>query len=289
MGNTSYSSNLRTVRVSSLGYHSKPVNDIFTQNRVRQIHALMDPANIVIREARDSSVHPNTVPILLGLDVTGSMGHVSHDLIKDGLPNLVGGIIQKGILDPALLFVAIGDHECDSYPLQVAQFESGDAELDGWLTKTYIEGGGGGNRGESYLLAWYLAAYHTVTDALEKRNQKGFLFTVGDEPCLPLLPLKALKRLMVHAVGQSDYTVEALLKAAQEKYNVYHLHVTQGNNGRDMWPPWRTLLGQNLIEVEDFRDIPNIISKIVVDNTTIVDNSQSVSVSDNKPETEILL
>ncbi|STD12570.1 hypothetical protein [Chryseobacterium carnipullorum] len=40
----------------------------------------------------------------------------------------MGGIIQGGVPDPALLFLGIGDHECDAYSLQVGQFESGDEE-----------------------------------------------------------------------------------------------------------------------------------------------------------------
>ena len=66
-------------------------------------------------------------------------------------------IIQSGIKDPQVLFLAIGDHECDTSPLQVGQFESSDELLEHWLTHVWLEGGGGGNRGESYALAWHFA------------------------------------------------------------------------------------------------------------------------------------
>src|SRR5690606_5631209 len=96
----------------------------------------------------------------------------------------------------SVLFLAIGDHETDSAPLQVGQFESGDAELDLWLTRTWLEGKGGANSGESYLLAWYFASKFTKLDSLDKRGQKGFLFTIGDEPGLSILPKRAINEIM---------------------------------------------------------------------------------------------
>ena len=181
MGYTSYCADTRLARSVSMNYATASVDTIFTQQSERKSHELMAPLNLTKRECRDSETHPRTVPIILGLDVTGSMGKIPHELVKDGLPTLMGKLIQDGVEDAALMFVAVGDHECDRCPLQVAQFESGDAELDMWLTRTYIESGGGGNTGESYHLAWQVAAEHTVTDAWENRKQKGFLITIGDE------------------------------------------------------------------------------------------------------------
>ena len=85
------------------------------------------------------------------------MGHVPHALVQDGLPHIMETILKKGVEDPQVLFLAIGDHTCDEAPLQVGQFESSDELLDRWLTDVYLEGHGGGNDGESYMLAWYFA------------------------------------------------------------------------------------------------------------------------------------
>lgn len=147
MGGSFYSSDSRSLRAKTLGYTTKSADEIFLQNRRARIHESMMPQKALLREARDSENHPNSVPIVFALDVTGSMGHIPHYLVKEGLPNLMGSMIQRGVLDPQVLFLPIGDHECDHYPLQVGQFESGDEELDIWLTRTFIEGGGGGNAG----------------------------------------------------------------------------------------------------------------------------------------------
>jgi hypothetical protein len=261
MGGTKYNIDDRILRAKSAGYGSKAVNDIFVQNKERKAHDSMNPNGVTFREARDSEVHLNSLPIILGLDVTGSMGHIPHDLVKEGLPKLMGGIIEGGVPDAALLFLGIGDHECDGYPLQVGQFESGDKELDMWLTRTYIESGGGGNAGESYLLAWYFAAFHTRTDAFEKRGQKGLLFTVGDEPNLKVLPASAIKEIM--GSGEQSYTDLELLPEVKKRYEVYHISVLHSGRAQSAEIGWKEVLGENCISVEDYKTIPDVIKNIV--------------------------
>lgn len=274
MGYTSYSKSDRTLRAASSGYYSKSIDEVFVQNQKRQIHESMEPKKALLREAKDSEAHPLSVPIIVALDVTGSMLRIPHYLVKDGLPNMMSNIIQRGVLDPAVLFLAVGDHECDRHPLQVGQFESGDAELDLWLTRTYLEGGGGANEGESYLLAWYFASKHTVTDAWDKRKEKGFLFTIGDEPCLRNIPHLAITEIM-DVPSQETYTDKELLKSAQEKYNVYHLHVMEGSAGQRSLGYWKQLLGDHCIVIEHQEDISKKIADIVTANVKHSDVSTS--------------
>jgi hypothetical protein len=262
MGKPEYSLFSRSVRAESLGYKTKSADQIFTQNKEKTIHESMKPQGIKLRESRDSVNHPLSAPIVLGLDVTGSMGSIPHYLVKSGLPNLMQKIIDKGILDPQILFLAIGDHICDKYPLQVGQFESGDEELDMWLTRTYIEKGGGANEGESYHLAWYFAGNFTETDAWDKRKQKGLLFTTGDEPCLNSLPASVVKELMENDC-KTDYTIESLLQKAREKYEVYHLHILEGSAGQRSQSFWKDLLGQNCVLVEHHEKLDDVIAEIV--------------------------
>lgn len=290
MGNSHFSYHDRAVRANTLGYSTKSVNEIFTQNAEKKIHEAMNPNGTIKRESCDSDAHPNTTPIQLYLDVTGSMGHIPHEMIKEGLPTLMSSLIQNGVGDAALLLGAIGDHECDKYPLQVGQFESGDAELDMWLTRTYLEGGGGGNTGESYLLAWYFAANHVRTDAFDKRNKKGFLFTIGDEPCLENLPVSAVKHLMGStSVGQQNYTKNELLSLAQQQNHVYHIHINHG--GRTCDPSWKQLLGKNLIEITDYKTISRVISNIILSHGELETSPVVSDKKDNPSEgnTEIIL
>jgi hypothetical protein len=264
-------------------------DEIFTQSKSRVIHEDMNPNGVKFRECRDSAEHPNSLPLIVAMDVTGSMGIIPHELVKSGLPTLMGTISQNGINDASLLFMAIGDHECDRFPLQAGQFESGDAELDMWLTRTYLEGGGGGNAGESYLLAWDFAANHTKTDAWEKRKKKGYLFTFGDEPCLPSIPASAGQKLYGESyTGQGAAKKENLLKAAQEMYNVYHLHVMHSYTADRSLQSWKDLLGQHCVEVADYNDIPKVISKIILDNEGIDTSFTTKKTKPSKSKTEVV-
>ncbi|MCK9430021.1 MAG: hypothetical protein M0R17_08460 [Candidatus Omnitrophica bacterium] len=292
MGYSSYSTSNRKLRSTTDGYTTKGINEIFTQNVERKIHKLMDPSGISKRECCDSDAHPFTIPVQLYLDVTGSMGMIPHELIKEGLPKLIGSLIQNGLKDIALLFGAIGDHECDNYPLQIAQFESGDAELDMWLTRTYLEGGGGGNVGESYLLAWYFASNHIKIDSFDKRKQKGFIFTVGDEPCLNHLPMSAVKEIMGDtAVGQATYSKEELLAAAQIQNNVYHIHINHSGCRYDKCiDSWKQLLGQNLIVIDDYHSLSKVISDIIISHSIVdSDVTNTTSNLNNNPQQTIIL
>jgi hypothetical protein len=289
MGSTFYSSSARSVRADSAGYYTKSVDDVFEQNKVRRIHESMEPKKALLREARDSDNHPLSVPIVVALDVTGSMSRIPHHLIKDGLPTIMDGIMESGIKDPQILFLAIGDAKRDSYPLQVGQFESGDEELDTWLTRTYLEGGGGGNGGESYSLAWYFAAKHTVTDAWEKRKQKGFIFTIGDEPSHNNLAKNEIDGLMEGA--EKGYTNKELLDLASEKYHVYHLHVMEGSDGHNSLKFWQNLMGERCIRIDNYADIPKKIAEIVstVGLSSYVDSTTNDTTASGDDKVRILI
>ena len=261
MGWGYYSVDERAARAAAVGYGSKSAREIFTQ---RNINAAMNPHGVRVRESRDSGEHPNAVAIILALDVTGSMGSIPHHLVKEGLPTIMGRIIQSGTPDPQLLFLAVGDHECDQSPLQVGQFESSDALLDKWLTSVYLEGGGGGNAGESYLLAWYFAAFHTSTDCFEKRGQKGFLFTIGDEPTLAEVPASSLERLMGQGQQQSWSALE-LLDRARQRYHVFHLHISETSAGsrQETKDGWKQLMGDQLIILEQHEEVSRVIPELI--------------------------
>lgn len=284
MGHGTYSYTSRMVRSTSLGYDSKPAAQIFKQ---RSINNAMDPNGVTLRESRDNKEHPNSVPIIIALDETGSMGTIPHFLVKNGLPALMDKIIKAGVADPQVLFLGIGDHECDNSPLQVGQFESSDELLDKWLTDLYIEGNGGGNGGESYLLAWFFASKYTETDHFKKRGKKGILFTIGDEPTLKNLPAHVQKELM--GDGQySDASASELLDAARERYEVFHLHILQGSAGLRSKEGWIQLMGDNVLFIQNKEDVAQIIADKVLEIVKSQGTTTVLTDSKDKPEEMML-
>lgn len=265
MGYSLYNSEARELRAQQEGYAKKSLGENFVQ---RTIHKDLDPAGVIRRECRDSENHTFSLPVQLYLDVTGSMGDIPQQLIVEGLPKMISNLLNKGIKSPSIMFGAVGDHECDRAPLQVSQFESGDEELDGWLKKTYIEGNGGGNSGESYALAWYFAGFHVESDAWDKRNQKGYVFTIGDEPNLKHYPAdgrKGLRNIMGSAYKgpAGGYSEEELLNKARERNHVYHIFIAEH---RTVNTTWKKLLGDNLLIVKSHKDIPELIFKTILSN-----------------------
>lgn len=262
MGNSFYCSTSRLLRAKSSGYFDKSPEEIFS----RRIHDLMKPTGITLRECRDSEAHPNSYPIIIGLDVTGSMRRIPHSLIKEGLPKLMQGLIDKGVPDASVLFLAIGDHKYDRAPIQIGQFESGDEELDLWLTRAYLEGGGGNNGGESYSLAWEFALNRVKADSFEKRNTKGTLITIGDEPCHNSLPSQSLVeqygKESVLGEGYSD--VSTLLKETQNNWNVHHIDMSGASPDQS----WRKLLSENCISLADANHVPEVIINTVFNDFT---------------------
>ncbi len=235
----------------------------------RKIKPELDPKGVHIRESRDSAENPRSTAIIVALDVTGSMGMLAETLARQGLGTLFTQLLdRRPVSDPHLMFMAIGDAHCDQAPLQVSQFEA-DARIIEQLAGIYLEGGGGGNDTESYNLPWYFATVHTSIDCFEKRGEKGYLFTVGDE-CAPS-PLTAgqIKQFLGDNIQTANGLVDdaALLKAVQERYHVFHIIAKEGSYARGHFDrarqSWIDRLGQHVITLEDHTKLPELIVSLI--------------------------
>lgn len=237
------------------------------------IHASLDPKTVAgsssplagknVRESRDSDEHPESVPIAVFFDVTGSMGGIPR-VLQTKLASLMDVIIAKAHLkDPQILVGAIGDSTCDRYPFQVGQFES-DNRFDEALRSIILEGGGGGQVLESYALAYRFAAYHTVSDAFEKRGKKGYFFTMGDEMPWPSVTKADVQQIFgVEAVA--DESIEDLIAKAKEQWEIFHLFSMDGSYPHEtrIHDRWRTLLGERFVKVDDSSLICEVIAGLV--------------------------
>lgn len=228
----------------------------------RHLSKDLDPRNIAVRESVDSDVNPNSTPIIVALDVTGSMGEIPHQLIQGNLGTLMEELLaRRPVSDPHLMFMGVGDVLFDRAPLQATQFEA-DIRIADQLRAIYLEGGGGGNACESYQLPWYFAATKTSVDSVAKRGKKGYLFTLGDEE-----PPKVLTASQIESVfgvnPERDYTSEELLAMAERNYHVFHIMVEQGghyrHSGDEVRRKWTNLLGQRAIGLSDYKRLAEVI------------------------------
>lgn len=224
----------------------------------------MSPKNVKFRESRDSSLFPQSEAIAVFMDETGSMGSIPEALCRQKLGTLMNTLHQHKVPQAQVLFGGIGDHYSDNFPLQVGQFETGTEELNKWLTAIVLEGKGGGQDMESYSLAWLFAARHTSIDCFEKRGEKGFLFTIGDEFVHPVLEKDFLTSLLGYDFPE-DISAESILAEAQRMYHVFHLHIHQTPTGSSpvIIEKWQKLLGERVLIVEDYNNVAEIMASTV--------------------------
>lgn len=259
----SFSSTSYATRSATLASASR--EQVFQKSSINKD---FDPKNIVMRESVDSADSPESTAIIIGLDVTGSMGFIAEEINKNRLGPLVEGILErKPVTDPHIMMMAIGDITCDSAPLQATQFEA-DNRMADQLSDLWLEGGGGGNTYESYDLPWLFAAKKTKIDCFEKRGKKGYIFTIGDE----MPPRTAGRQLLNESIGTSlqvDYKIEDVLEEAQEKYNVFHIIVEEGyycqseHRRNSVFEAWGNLLGKKAIKMKHHKYVAEVIQSVM--------------------------
>lgn len=187
----------------------------------RRIDESLDPQKFSIRECANSDEHPNTIPVILALDVTGSMGEACSETAA-ALGVIMTNLYKK-FKDIEFCVMGIGDLAYDSAPIQMSQFES-DVRIAEALDKIYMEHGGGGNSYESYTAAWYMGLKHTKLDCFDKQGRKGIIITMGDEPLNPYLPFNTLNK-SISATEQANVETPELYRKASEKFDIFHIAV----------------------------------------------------------------
>lgn len=274
--------------------------EMFTSRRLADE---LDPKN-KIRECRNSEDHPRTKPVILALDVTGSMGNASVEVAKR-LNNIMEDL-YKSVDDVEFMMMGIGDLDYDAAPIQASQFES-DIRIASQLDKLYFEGGGGGNGFESYTAAWYFGFYHTDLDCL-KDGRKGTIITLGDEPLNPYLPTDKLERVLGNSVRQRETETKRLYELASKRFNIYHICIKDNASSYRYYEDeifddksscsWVNVLGRENVIVSTIEALPQNISMLVRksnsgiiveseidsiladdDNNTVVDNADNEGIS----------
>ena len=265
MGGGNWTSDAYERKIRSMGFSS---SDDMMRSNVRQVYRQtkladsLNPKN-VIRECKDSEEHPNTFPIILGLDVTGSMGKATK-MCAAKLDEIMKELYGK-VPDIEFMMMGIGDVNYDEAPIQVTQFESDIRILD-QTSKIWFEGGGGGNDSESYTAAWYFGTYRTELDCWN-RGKKGLIITMGDEPLNMYLPEVELNNVIGGESCPNALSTDKLYETASDKFNIYHIAIADRESSYAMFKrriedTWGRVLRQHFLTGTS-EELPSLIGKIV--------------------------
>lgn len=229
---------------------NKRVEEVFTKT---QCDPKFDPKYIGTRECFDSADHPSTTPIVVGLDVTGSMGYLAVEVATKALNELIMKLYSTGAVeDPALMCAAYGDYR-DNSPLQVTQFES-DIRIAEQLLELYFENAGSGQVVPTCL--WEFLSRHTNIDAIKKRGKKGFVFTIGDDADIRASDVEnTISRVIGDEIGSASR--ESLYDEVSEKFHVFH--ITLGGRNKNIFLKGHTLE----MSPENLESIPEVIISII--------------------------
>lgn len=236
---------------------SSSVNDIFKNNKVDPKY---DPRNINVRESRDSADSPESTPIIIGFDDTGSMGYLAQEIAQNSLNKTVTEIYDKNpVTNPHVMCAAYGNAG-DVGPLQVTQFEA-DIKIVEQLLDLWIPLRGMGDSGDPLL--WYFAAKHTSIDSWEKRGKKGFLFTIGDDTIKRSIFNDKIYDIFGDSINKLYMEPEEFLEMAQEKYHVFHI-ITKPLRA-DVLDKWLDLLpdGTAIVDEANVKNLYMVIISIM--------------------------
>jgi len=229
--------------------------------RAKGLNPKLDPKD-VIRECCDSAEHPNSMPVILALDVTGSMGRAAAAVAQK--LNSIMTTLFTSVDDVEFCVMAIGDLAYDKCPIQISQFES-DIRIAEQMDQVYFEYGGGGNNFESYTAAWYMALKHTRLDC-HKRGLKGLIITLGDELLNPYLPAEPLSRVTGDYIDR-DIETGPLRADVSKWFEMYHLSVDDSASrhyANEIKASCDKFLGADHWQTVSVDGVPEAISAIVM-------------------------
>lgn len=283
MGGGSFTSSAYACYTTSCGrsYDATTMRSSGQEFLQRHIDESLDPKRFSLRECVNSDEHPNTIPIILALDVTGSMGSSCKET-AEALASIMSDLYKK-YDDIEFCVMGIGDLAYDRAPIQMSQFES-DVRIAESIDKIYMEHGGGCNAYESYTAAWYMGLKRTSLDRIEKQGKKGIIITMGDEPLNPYLPKINLNEA-VNGEEQDDIDTEELYEEASKKFDIYHIAVDSGDNCYKSYASrinesFGSLLGDRL-KISTLNELPRKIVECIDDSLQNEDTGEALLVDSN--------
>jgi hypothetical protein len=225
-------------------------------------------AKTLTKTKMDSSLDPKNKtlksnaknPIMIMLDVTGSNIDLAR-LFYDKAPMFYGQIEQQGYLkDFELVICAVGDAYSDDYSLQVGSFAKG-KDIDPWIEKLVLEGGGGGQHCESYELA----ACYLLKKTEFANGAKPIVFFIADEAPYSRVDSRQAQSNLGVSYGE---TTKHLFNELREKFgeNVFVLlNKYSGDDFVDsITAAWQNIMApEHVIKINEGKSVVDLMLGII--------------------------
>jgi hypothetical protein len=135
-----------------------------------------------------------------------------------------------------------------------------------------VEGGGGGQKSESYQNAAYFLAEHTVHDAWERRRKKGYVYVIGDELSWTYVDPEEIFALTGDVIPAPIPTAR-VFERVKERYETFFILPDGAHNGgdRQVLGFWRSLLGENVLQLREPNGAAELIALSIGTREATVD------------------
>ncbi|MDP3899931.1 MAG: hypothetical protein Q8Q23_02510 [bacterium] len=177
------------------------------------------------------------MPVMTGLDTTGSMGdnvNIAFSVLPDLLKLLV--LDERAVLRNRYhtqICTSVIQDIADNFPFQISEFEP-DNEVEKQMQLLVPESQGGDNT-EDYQISLYAAAFRVKT-SIVKYSLKGYYFIVGDEIGREQLTVSDARKIFGDVdMPQSDIPVRTLGKTVLSKWHAFFLQVGGSGYITDYW------------------------------------------------------
>ena len=261
MGYGSYkASDWAKLRSSKGINNSSSISDIFAD----EFKDKYNPKFIDMRESRDSDDSPESTPIIIGFDVTGSMGYLAEEIAKNSLNKTITEIYDKQpVTNPHVMCAAFTSPSMREGCLQVTQFEA-DIRVVEQLFDLKVNFGG--NTYSYDNLVWYFASRHTDIDCFKKRGKKGLIFCIGDEICGYQNGDYMTAREIESVFGDKDIKEHVKLQDSYEKvcekYEVFHIVTDMGYRFEKSLASWMELMPGRVASIK--QDDIDHLSELII-------------------------
>jgi hypothetical protein len=236
---------------------------------VNRSYSKATAASVAAKDLVEPNISIENPALVIVSDVTGSMGQWPAIMFSK-LPYLLHELKVYLGEDASVIIAAVGDATCDNYPLQMQLPKRTYEEANEGFSKLVVEGGGGGQKTESYELA---AGYLLHAVKVRTGIQKPILIFIGDESPYSMVDSNQLANFGISVETQSTQEVFNQLNKIYDVYLIQKPYdATGGMQTAQVKASWTPLLPpEHIIPLNQPERVVDVMFGILANATNKVD------------------